>query len=52
MPRRLATILNGTIVAGIVVLLHRCRTARLAERTARRRLRETGDLAELALDAL
>src|SRR5712692_3294122 len=28
-PRILATILNGTIVAGIVVLLHRCRTARL-----------------------
>jgi hypothetical protein len=28
-PRILATILNGTIVAGMVVLLHRCRTARL-----------------------
>ncbi len=28
-PRILATILNETIVAGIVVLLHRCRTARL-----------------------
>src|SRR6266576_949522 len=28
-PRILATILNETIVAGIVVLLYRCRTARL-----------------------
>ena len=28
-PRILATILNGTIVAGMVVLLHRCRTAQL-----------------------
>src|SRR6266446_3754235 len=28
-PRILATILNETIVAGMVVLLHRCRTARL-----------------------
>src|SRR5216683_984515 len=28
-PRILATILDGTIVAGMVVLLHRCRTARL-----------------------
>jgi hypothetical protein len=28
-PRRLATILNATIVAGMIVLLHRCRTARL-----------------------
>ena len=28
MPRILATILNETIVAGMIVLLHRCRTAR------------------------
>jgi hypothetical protein len=36
-PRILATILNGTIITGMVVLLHRCRTARLV-------LREEEDL--------